>query len=314
MHLKFVIPAVFLLLLHSGAASTAIAAPVELQAIQIRPVEVTSGKHPEIIGTIRSKTYDETITVNIIASITGPDNAVRTWKWEKILVKPDETKGFSVPKEYDIQSAGVYKVEFSVFSLEMQPLSKGMNRFIVSAAPLSAGTTTTPTTPKTGPGGAGVVTAKKAARRPADYPRFGLGVQGNVVNGAGGATMQLWPFKQVGLQAGYTMGYFTTTEGRLLVRFPRATGVTPYFGVGFTSVSTERTVEVVNITTKFSDSGVSGALGVELPLRKNIKSYFEISGAAIDLKKEVTDGTLIGTAEILYSPVTVSVGVVFFLF
>ena len=312
MHLKFVIPAVFLLLLQSGAA---IAAQVELQAIQIRPIEVTSGKHPEIIGSIKSKTYDETVTVNVIASITGPDNAVKTWKWEKILVKPDETKGFSVPKEYDIQLAGVYKVEFSVYSLDMQPLSKGMNRFIVSAAPLSAGTTTTPTTPKTqktGSAGAGAA-AKKAARRPADYPRFGLGLQGNVVNGAGGATMQFWPFKQVGLQASYTMGYFTTTEARLLVRFPRAR-FTPYFGLGFASVSTERTVEVVNITTTFSDTGVTGALGAEMPLRKNIKGYVEISGAAISLKKEVTDGTLIGTAEILYSPVTVSAGVVFFLF
>jgi outer membrane protein W len=80
------------------------------------------------------------------------------------------------------------------------------------------------------------------------------------------------------------------------------------------AVSTERTVEVVGEKATFRDSGISGAVGVEIPLGKNTVGYAEISGADIDLKKDVTSGGTSGTASVKYAPVTVGLGIVWYLF
>ena len=126
--------------------------------------------------------------------------------------------------------------------------------------------------------------------------------------------MILWPFKYVGLQGSYTVGSFTITEGRVLARMPLSSGINPYLGVGYLNVSTEKSVNIINVKEKFQDSGVSGVIGVELPLGKDFFGYVEICGASIDLKKEVTSGSITGTASVKYSPVSIGLGLVYFLF
>ena len=126
--------------------------------------------------------------------------------------------------------------------------------------------------------------------------------------------MILWPFKYVGFQGSYTAGSFTITEGRVLVRLPLSSGINPYLGVGYLNVKTEETVEVINTRETFQDSGPSGVVGVEIPLGKDFYGYVEICGSSIDLKKEVTNGPITGTASVKYSNVSIGLGIVYFLF
>jgi outer membrane protein W len=85
-------------------------------------------------------------------------------------------------------------------------------------------------------------------------------------------------------------------------------------GVGFLNVSTERSVEVIGIKTSFEDSGMSGVIGVAIPLGKRVFGSVEISGSSIDLKKEVNTGSISGTASVKYAPVTIGVNIGYYLF
>jgi hypothetical protein len=210
-----------------------------------------------------------------------------------------------------MKSAGLYKVDFNVYTRDMRPLHRFSKTFVVIDAtqpPVKAAV------PEEAVPGAGVSSVKQVAGRPEEYRHIGLGLYGNTLNGAGGATLLLWPFKHVGLQASYLAGSYTIAEGRLLVRFPLSSGVNPYVGAGYLDVATERSVEVVDMKATFHDSGMSGVIGVEAPLGKSVYGYVEVSGTSIDLKKEVTNGTVSGTATIEYAPVTIGMGIVYFLF
>jgi hypothetical protein len=142
----------------------------------------------------------------------------------------------------------------------------------------------------------------------------GVGIYANTLNGAGGAMILLWPFKYVGLQGSYTTGSFTITEGRVLARLPLSSGINPYLGAGYLIVNTERSVELINVREKFQDKGVSGVIGVEIPLSRRLSGYIEVCGASIDLKKEIRTGTVTGTASVKYAPVSIGIGIAYFLF
>jgi len=313
MLLKIIMPAVLLLLLGSGASHAASVGTIEIQSLQVLPVETPAGKHLEITGTIKAvnaKVPGEITEIVIIASLSQPDHAVKSWTWKKILIKAGETRVFSIPEEYVLKLGGVYKVDFSVYSKDMWPLKK-LSKSVTIADPSHR--LVMPTSPETARDSTGTFSGK-ASDLPADDQHIGVGVYANTVNTAAGATLLLWPIKYVGLQGSYTMGMFTTAEVRLLARLPLSAGINPYLGVGYVSVTTERTVEAIDIKTTFKDSGVSGAIGVEIPLSSSVSGYVEISGASLDLKKEVTVGGLTGISTIKYSPVTVGFSVVYFAF
>lgn len=313
MHIKIIIPIVLLLLLGPGASHAAFAGTVEMQSIHIAPVETTAGKHPDITGTlkaVKAKTPAETIEINVVATLTRPDHTVKSWMWKKILIKSGEIRTFPVPKEYDVKSGGVYKVDFSVYSKDMLPLNRLSKSFTVidsSHPPVKTSSQESTT------GKAGNISGKTPQPQ-SDERNVGIGVYANLVNSAGGATLLLWPSKYIGFQGSYSVGQFTTAEGRLLARIPRSSGINPYVGVGFSSVTTERTVDVIKVKTTFTGSGVSGALGIEVPLSKSVVGYVEIAGSSISLKKELTSGGQTGTAEVKYSPVTIGFSLVYFVF
>jgi hypothetical protein len=302
-----------LLLLMSVAAHSAFAGPVEIQSIQIVPSETTVGRYPEVTGSIKATkalARDKTIVVTVIAVVVRPDHVVKSWTWKNVSMRTGDIKSFNIPKEYKMKSAGTYKVDFNVYSRDMRSLHRLSKTFVAVAPSLPPVKTTTPVD-----GGASAEAAfKRAPGSPAEYRSVGVGLYANTLNSTGGATMLLWPFKHVGLQASYTVGSFSTAEGRILARYSLSSGVTPYLGAGYLKVTTERSVELLGIKTRFQDSGMSGMIGVEVPLGKRIFGSIELSGASIDLKKELANGPIAGTASVKYAPVTIGINIVYFLF
>ena len=309
-----VITRTVLLLLMSGAAHLAFAGPVEIQSIQIVPTETTVGKYPKITGSIKANTDikpGEALDLIVIAAVVQPDHVVKSWTWKKVRMRAGEIRSFTIPAKYDIKSAGTYKVDFNLYSMDMGPLNRLSKTFLAvdpSLQPSKAGKQKVNAPPAT------VVPSGQEVLYPAESRHIGLGVYANTLNGSGGATLLLWPFKYVGFQGSYAAGSFTIAEVRLLARLPLSSGINPYVGAGYLNVATERSVETVGIKTKFKDSGVSGVIGAEILLSKGLIGYVEIEGASIDLKKEVVSGSITGTASVKYAPVTIGIGLVYYLF
>jgi hypothetical protein len=307
--LKIIVMQTALLLLFVTGASQAVSAtPVKVHSIRIVPTKVTVGKYPKITGRVKANKVGargKTMEVIVIASVVWPDHVMKSWTWKKIKMRNGEIRSFSIPQVFKIKKAGTYKVDFNVYSKEMEPLHRLSKKFVAVDPSRS------PAKKKTRKKRAA---AKRSSRAAEEYRHMGLGLHANALNSAGGATMLLWPFKYVGLQVSYMQGSFSIAEGRLLARIPRSSGINPYLGVGFISVETERTVEVIDIKAEFEDSGVSGVIGAEIPFSKRLFGYVEVCGAPIELKKEITSGGTTGTAEVQFAPVSVGIGIVYFLF
>ncbi len=296
----------FLLLLvtNGEVAYAATAAPVEVGPIQVFPGAPLTGQHLRITARIKRTTSAsplEPLVVNVIAVVVRPDHLMKSWVWNKVSLARYESKELSLPADaYDIKLAGNYKIEFNVYSADMN------HRLAARSTTFSVVNPSLPAESK-------APARLEAPRRGiAERNYFGVGIYGNALDPAGGATLILWPFRNVGLQGTYTVGTFTSYEARLLVKFEPSWGFRPYIGVGYVSVSKES--DVIGIKTEFKDSGVSGAAGVEIPLSRRTYGYVEVSGAKIDLEKIVTNGAQTVNASVKYYPVTIGAGIVFYLF
>lgn len=288
----------------TASARPACAASVDVASISIVPESPGAGQQPEVTARIVRKAPaapKETEAFSVIAVVTMPDNRTKSWMWKNVTLRRGESREFTLPKLFDTKMAGRYKVEYNVYSSDMR------RRFTSSSASFTAGPAAKPVAPPA------ATAAKEAARRPqAEHYEFGLGLSANALNPAGGATMVLWPFRNVGLQGTYTVGTFTSYEARLLVRFERPSGFNPYIAVGFLSVSVDK--DVIGVSTTFKDSSVTGAVGVEVPLGRRVRGYVEVSGASIDLEEIVTNGPQTAKSTVEYAPVTINAGIVFYLF
>jgi hypothetical protein len=275
----------------------ALQTPVEVVSITVDPEAPQAGTHPSISARIRATKAAEPqghTAVTVIAVLVLPNNSVRSWTWKNISLGREETREFSLPKDYDISLAGRYKVEINIYSADMRRRLAARSTGFSVASPAQTG-------------------ERKPSPVPAaERPTLGIGIYGNVFNPAGGGTVLLWPFERVGLQGSYTIGRFTTTEARLLVKFDRVAGVAPYVGAGYLNVSKES--DVIGISTTFKDSGISGVAGVEVPLGRKLFGYVEVSGAAVDLEEIVTNGSQTVKATVEYAPVTIGIGIVYYLF
>jgi len=302
-----------LLLLISGTGHSAFAGPAEVQSIQIVPAETTVGRHPEITGSItatRAIARGESVEITVIAVVVRPDHVMRSWTWKNVRMRSGDIRSFVIPKEYAMKMAGTYKVDFNVYSKDMLPLHRFSKTFVVVDRTRPPAKTAAPEEER-----ARIeATAGPAAGRKTENTHFGAGLHADTLHSAGGAVLFLWPFTYVGLQASYSGGLFTIAEGRLLARYPFSSGIIPYLGAGYMNVTTERSVEMIGIKARFRDSGVSGVVGVEVPLGKNVFGSVEISGASINLKKDVASGSITGTASVKYAPVTIGINIVYFLF
>jgi hypothetical protein len=308
-----IIRPLLLFLLISGVSHPAFAGPIQVESIQVLPAETSVGKYPEITGSVKANknlARGETMNIVVIASVVRPDHVMKSWTWKKVSMRAGDIKSFTIPKEYEIKLAGSYKVDFNIYSKDMLPMHKRSTTFVVVDTSLQPASTTTPGSDRARAEASSV----RAADRSAGSNHLGVGVYSNTLNSTVGATVILWPFKYVGLQGSYTAGSYTITEGRLLARLPLSSGINPYLGVGYLNVTTEKTVDVINTKEKFQDSGPSGVIGAEIPLGKDFFGYVEICGSSIDLKKEVTSGSITGTASVKYSNVSIGLGIVYFLF
>jgi hypothetical protein len=305
---------ILLFLLALGVSRTAFAGQVEIQSILIIPAETTIARHPKITCTIkasRTLAQGKSLDITVIAAVVRPDHVVKSWTWKKVRLRAAEIKSFTLPDQYETKLAGTYRVDFSIYSKDMKPLHSLSKTFIAVDPSL-------PPKKKAGQdekiSHAEVIPSGREAIFPKESRHIGVGLSVNTLNGSGGGTVLFWPFTYVGFQGSYTTGSFTIAEGRLLARLPLSSGINPYLGVGYLNVSTERTVELINIKTRFKDSGLSGVIGAEIPFGRRVSGYAEICGASIDLKKEVAGGSISGTASVKYAPVTIGIGIVYFLF
>ena len=297
----------------SGAARSAFAGPIEIQSIQIVPSETTVGRHPDITGSIkatRELAQGKTLVITVIAVVVRPDHVMKSWTWKDVRMQAGDIRSIAIPKEFEMKLAGTYKVDLNVYSRDMMPLHRLSKTFVAVDPAHPSAMIPTPAE--------SIPSSKEAPVRgagsTAEYRSFGLGLYANALNSSIGATMLLWPSKHVGVQASYTVGSFTIAEGRILARYPLSSGISPYAGIGYLDVTTERQVENIGIKASFQDSALSGVLGVEVPLGTRIIGSVELSGASIDLKKEVTIEGLTGTASVKYSPVTIGISIVYYMF
>ena len=277
-------------------------APVTIDEVTIAPEVIASGGHPDILADIKS-TSRAGSEVAVIAVLTRPDHVVKSWRWGKVVVSPNEKQSIALPKEYDTKLIGVYKVEFVIYSVDMSRRIHALSRIFTVAEPAKV-------QPMMEQPARKEPEQKMAPAQERTY--LGIGLYGNGFNPAGGATVLLWPFRNIGLQGIYTVGVFTSYEGRLLLKFETASGVNPYLGAGFLTVSTEK--KVTDVDTTFEDSTVSGVVGIEMRLGRRGRGYLEVSGADIKLEKDVTNGAQTAHATVKYIPVTIGLGLVWSVF
>jgi hypothetical protein len=292
--------------LFAAVSFAAAAGPVSVETIQITPEAPLPGSYPDIVATVRMRSESrqkETLKLTVVAVITRPDHVTRSWQWKQVVIRPGEARSFALPREYDAGLAGPYKVEFAVYSGDMQRRFHALSRVFSATEQPQYPARSMPL-----PGAAALATAPS----PRERTYLGVGVYANAANPAGGATLLLWPFRHIGLQASYTVGTFTSYEGRMLVKVELASGWNPYLGAGYLHVS--KSANVIGVAATFTDSTLSGVAGIEIPLGGRLRWYVEVSGAKVGLKKTVTDGTQTVDATVKYSPATVGTALVYSLF
>ena len=281
-------------------------APVVVESVQASPAAVMPGTYPDIVGNIKMQAFDKSIAsrpISIVAVLTDPEHRTKSWVWKNVVLAPGAHKSYPLPKDYNTKLIGEYRVEFAVYSSDMK------RRFSVSSKKFTVAEKPQDIKKPDRKAETAVVTAP-ASRKPA-YT-LGVGAYANAINPAGGATMLIWPNKFLGVQASYTVGTFTSYEARLLGKMMTASGWNPYLGVGYLSVSTK--TDVIGVSTTFTDSSVSGVVGIEIPISKRLFGYVEVTGASIDLKKIVTSGGRTVEATVEYAPISIGAGIVFTLF
>ncbi len=97
-----------------------------------------------------------------------------------------------------------------------------------------------------------------------------------------------------------------------MYRFNRPGRLKPYIGAGI--VHTERDATVIGVETTIEDNGVSVFGGAEIALHNKLFLYVDISANTVDLETTVTSGGSTVKATVEYSPVSVGVGLLFYLF
>lgn len=289
----------------AGAAASGV---VDLRPITVTPARLWQGQYPNIETRVDQAPggVGTSVLVNIIAVVTQPDHRVRSWNWRKVRISRGAARTIIVPKEYNTALAGSYRVEVMVYSDDMQRrLATRTVTFEVADRSKAQRSVKQRSAVEEG-------APRETTRDKQGHPLVGIGLSGNALNPAGGGTIFLWPSNHVGVQGSATTGVFTTYEGRLLARIERAGGQGIYGGIGYLQVT--RKEDVIGVGTTFEDGGVSGVVGLELPLRKDLLLCLEVSAARIELKRTVTNGARTVQATVQYAPVTIGAALVLQLF
>jgi hypothetical protein len=307
----------------------------EIYSISITPGSVPVGSHPRIRGFVRNTSSsangkDGKAVFDVTAVITSADGSRKSLSWKNVSFSARQDKAYEYGNKYDVNQAGTYKVEFSIYNSERTHLYSSRSKSFIVTRPSAPAKPVQPsekakTTPEsaTGPGKEPLQTTtpqikllkyeREAVMEIGGKRKFiGLGAHINTLNFSGGPSLILWPLKNLAIQGTYGFGTFTSYEARTFYRFPLTQRVNPYLGAGY--INTERKGTVIGVDTKIKGESYTVFGGVELPLYKNLYGYVDVSGTPIKLKKEVVNGTTQATATVKYNPVTVCIGLVLYLF
>ncbi len=150
--------------------------------------------------------------------------------------------------------------------------------------------------------------------RKGEWERYNIGIGGfvNTFNTSGGPSVLFWPLRNIGIHGTYGFGTLTSYEIRGMYRFNRPGRLKPYIGAGI--VHTERDATVIGVETTIEDYGVSAFGGAEIALNEKLSLYVDISANTIDLETTVTSGGSTVNATVEYSPVSIGVGLLLYLF
>jgi hypothetical protein len=291
----------------ASLAFAAAAGDIDLGQITVAPARLSPGQHPNIearVGLSR-RAAGASRVVNVIAVVTRPDNRSRSWNWKKVRVSKDAARTITVPKEYETSVVGAYRVEILVYSDDMKRrLARRTRTFDVADRREARG--------KKGAAEDGKGPAVDAGGKGRERAYLGLGLYGNTLNLAGGGMVLLWPSKNIGIEGIYTTGDFTSYEGRLIGKIGLSQAYSVYGGIGYIHVTKDESI--IGVPTRFSDSSVSGVVGVEAALGRRMLLYVEASGSAIELEKNVASGAQTVKATVEYAPVTIGIGLVMTIF
>jgi len=141
----------------------------------------------------------------------------------------------------------------------------------------------------------------------------GIGVHVNALNVSAGPALMLWPLENVGFEITYGLGLATTYEVRGMYKFRPMMTVNPYVGAGYLHAEKTETVVQVDITKRADSVEVFG--GIERALYKKLHGYVEVAATPLRLGTvNVTSGTNSGSQEAVYFPVTIGVGLIWYVF
>jgi hypothetical protein len=320
----------------------------EIVSITITPNSTPAGTYPEISCQVRNtsslKNGDSgKATFDVKAVITAPNGSKKSLLWREVKFIANQNKLYVYTKDYDISLTGSYTVSYYVSNkthlytllskkfevlgptVKMKPVpvpgtisttSKGADVSQISKKPLPEGSDRSELQAQQST----AILPKKSLTYeypvPTDKHRektfFGIGAAVNMLNFSIGPSLIIWPLQNLAFQGTYGVGTFTSYEARTFYRFPLSYSIRPYLGVGY--LHAERSATVIGVDTTISGSSFTGFGGVELPVYKNLYAYIDVSGTALKLSKDVTNGSQTATATVKYSPVTICAGLMFYLF
>lgn len=141
---------------------------------------------------------------------------------------------------------------------------------------------------------------------------IGAGGYVNTINLSAGPTLILWPFKNLAVQASYGVGTFTSFEAKGFYRFDLSESFNPYLGAGYLHVEKDVAAIGLNTTVKQGSFTIFG--GIELPIYKRLFAYIDVAGTPMQIETDVANGSRRAKITVTYSPVTIGMGLVFYIF
>lgn len=141
---------------------------------------------------------------------------------------------------------------------------------------------------------------------------MGTGGYLNTMNFSAGPTLIIWPFENIAFQASYGVGTFTSMEARGFYRFDIWKRMNPYLGAGYLHV--EKDVSAIGVNTTIKENSFTVFGGIELPIYKSLVAYIDVAGTPMKIETDVTSGSRKAKVTVSYSPVTIGMGLVFYIF
>jgi hypothetical protein len=291
----------------------------DVYSLSVKPTTVPAGNYPTIKGFVRNTSITGNgaggkAVFDVLAVIMLPNGSHKTLLWNNVRFAPGQRKSYALVNKYDVSQPGEYTVEYRVYNKGRSHRYASLSKTFTVVGPAERKEPEHVVSPEKKEPVARLAPRERRPKGLRGEERNHLGIGGyvNTLNFSGGPTFILWPLRDLAIQGSYGVGTFTSYEGRIFYRLPLEEGMKPYLGAGY--LHTERKATVIGLNTTIPGDSFTVFAGVEVPLSKSIHGYIDVSGTPMKLKKDVVNGTQAATVKVEYSPVTINVGLVFYLF